>query len=108
MPDRETRRAVARLADPSLSEKDADRYAEVTAGLKSIQIQAILTPPPASEEDRAEREADIAGILGARQEARVRVPRRGLVFPDGKIRFDEPAEILLLSRAGIMKDCHGP
>ncbi len=64
MPDRETRRAVARMADARLTDKDVDRYAEITAGLKAIQIAAILAPPPASEEDAAEREAFIEGILG--------------------------------------------
>jgi ATP-dependent 26S proteasome regulatory subunit len=44
MPDRATRKAVARIADPRLSEKDAERYAEVTAGLKAVQIASILTP----------------------------------------------------------------
>ena len=34
------------IADPRLSEKDAERYAEVTAGLKAVQIASILTPPP--------------------------------------------------------------
>jgi SpoVK/Ycf46/Vps4 family AAA+-type ATPase len=65
MPDRATRSAVARLADPRMSEKDASRYADVTAGLKAVQIASILAPPPASEEDAREREAFIAGILGA-------------------------------------------
>jgi len=69
MPDRETRRRTALIADPRLSEKEADRYAEVTAGLKSVQIASILAPPPPSEEDRAEREAFIAGILGGGSDA---------------------------------------
>lgn len=64
MPDRDTRRAVARLADSRLTEKDAERYAEVTAGLKAVQIASILAPPPASQEETAQREAFIAGILG--------------------------------------------
>ncbi len=46
MPDRAARKAVARIADPRLSEEDAERYAEVTAGLKAVQIASILTPPP--------------------------------------------------------------
>ena len=65
MPDAETRRSAARLADPRLSDRDVDRYAEVTAGLKAIQIASILAPPPASEDEAAERESFIAGILGA-------------------------------------------
>ena len=63
MPDEETRKAAAKLADSRMSEKDADRYAEITAGLKAIQILSILTPPPATEEEAREREAFIAGIL---------------------------------------------
>ena len=69
MPDRETRKRTALVADPRLSEEDLNRYAEVTAGLKSVQIASILAPPPPSEEDRAEREAFIAGILGGGPEA---------------------------------------
>ncbi len=64
MPDRDTRFTVARISDARLTDKDADRYAEITAGLKAIQIASILTPPPASEEEAANREAFIAGILG--------------------------------------------
>jgi|RhiMethySRZTD1v2_1073278.scaffolds.fasta_scaffold02933_3 transitional endoplasmic reticulum ATPase len=64
MPDLETRRAVVRIADPKLAAADLDHYAEVTAGLKAIQIAAILAPPPPSEEDRVDREEFIAAILG--------------------------------------------
>jgi transitional endoplasmic reticulum ATPase len=65
MPDRGTRSAVARLADTRMSEQEASRYADITAGLKAVQIASILSPPPASEEDARSREAFIAGILGA-------------------------------------------
>src|SRR5947209_14607146 len=64
MPDRETRQEAAMLADTRLTEKDGARYAEVTAGLKAIQIASILTPPPPVEEESADREAFIAGLLG--------------------------------------------
>jgi SpoVK/Ycf46/Vps4 family AAA+-type ATPase len=64
MPDLETRRATVRIADAKLSDADVDHYAEVTAGLKAIQIASILAPPPPSEEDRADREAFIETILG--------------------------------------------
>jgi transitional endoplasmic reticulum ATPase len=69
MPDHETRREAARLADTRLTEKDAERYAGVTAGLKSIQIASILTPQPAAEEELADREAFIAGLLGGGADA---------------------------------------
>jgi SpoVK/Ycf46/Vps4 family AAA+-type ATPase len=64
MPDHDTRRAAARHADKRLSDADADRYAMVTAGLKTIQIISILSPPPDSETEAAEREQFIARILG--------------------------------------------
>jgi transitional endoplasmic reticulum ATPase len=64
MPDHATRREAARLADQRLTEKDCERYAGMTAGLKAIQIASILAPPPAAEEDLADRETFIAGLLG--------------------------------------------
>src|SRR5262245_21437260 len=63
MPEHETRKAAAHHADDRLTDKECDRYAEITAGLKSIQILTILTPPPASEEEKRAREQFIASIL---------------------------------------------
>ncbi|MEA2692826.1 MAG: hypothetical protein QOJ16_2213 [Acidobacteriota bacterium] len=75
MPDKDARRAAAQAADPRLSDKDADRYAEITGGLKVIQIASILTPPPPAVEETAEREAFIAGILGGGPDAAERAHR---------------------------------
>ncbi|MHB8799040.1 MAG: ATP-binding protein [Thermoanaerobaculia bacterium] len=75
MPDRETRRAAARIVDSRLSEKEAERYADLTAGLKLLQIEAILAPPPPAEEDRTEREAFIAGLLGSAADAAERAKK---------------------------------
>ncbi|HEX8650829.1 MAG TPA: AAA family ATPase [Pyrinomonadaceae bacterium] len=72
MPDELTRKEAAHLADARLTERDAERYAEITAGLKAIQIASILTPPPAAEEDSADREAFIAGLLGGGTDAQQR------------------------------------
>jgi transitional endoplasmic reticulum ATPase len=63
MPDLETRKGAAQTADARLSEKEIGRYAEVTAGLKAIQIISILTPPATSEDEAREREKFIARIL---------------------------------------------
>ena len=63
MPDVETRKSAARLADKRMSEPEAQRYADVTAGLKAIQIISILTPPPVTEEESRERESFIARLL---------------------------------------------
>jgi transitional endoplasmic reticulum ATPase len=92
MPDRETRKRTALVADPRLPEKDADRYAEMTAGLKSVQIASILAPPPPSEEDRAEREAFIAGILGGGSEAAERA--RKLAALTAGLSREEAKELL--------------
>ncbi|MEZ5429558.1 MAG: AAA family ATPase [Pyrinomonadaceae bacterium] len=72
MPDTDTRRQVVRLTDPRLSEEDFDRYAEVTAGLKAVQISSILLPPPQAEEDLRDRETYISNLLGDSPDARER------------------------------------
>src|SRR5580704_13593703 len=64
MPDVEARRAVARSADPQLSDADVARYAAITAGLKAIQIFSILAPPAPALESRTDRETFIVGLLG--------------------------------------------
>jgi len=69
MPDLATRRDVVRLADPRLGDKDVERYAETTAGLKALQIASILAPPPPAEDDAAAREAFVTGLLGGGPDA---------------------------------------
>ena len=72
MPDRATRQQAAAQADARLSDADTARYAELTAGLKAIQIASILTPPPSGTDDAAEREVFITQLLGNSAEARER------------------------------------
>jgi transitional endoplasmic reticulum ATPase len=91
MPDREQRRAAALFADKRLSDRDADRYADVTAGLKAIQIVSILTPPPDSETEAAEREEFIARILGG-ADARERAHK--LATLTSGLNHDEIAKLL--------------
>jgi SpoVK/Ycf46/Vps4 family AAA+-type ATPase len=69
MPDQATRRAVVRLSDRRLSDADVDRYADLTAGLKAIQIASIVAPPPPAEEDALARERFIANLLGSGPDA---------------------------------------
>ncbi len=103
MPDMETRRSVVSQTDSRLSLEDSRRYAEVTAGLKAIQIASILTPPPPAEEDAASREAFIATLLGNDTDAKERSHKlatltagmnrdeiKKLVAPDASL--DENAE----------------
>ena len=72
MPDFETRKAVVAHTDARLSAADANRYAEVTAGLKSVQISSILLPPPQAEEDLHDRETFIQKLLGDSADAKER------------------------------------
>lgn len=92
MPDKESRKQAAMLADARLSEKDGERYAEITAGLKAVQIASILTPPPAVEEEAADREAYIAGLLGGGPDAAERAHK--LAALTGNLNHDEIKKLL--------------
>jgi transitional endoplasmic reticulum ATPase len=82
MPDRETRKSAAMLADARLTERDAERYADITAGLKAIQISSILTPPPPAEEESAARESFIIGLLGGGPDAAGRAHKLAALTAD--------------------------
>jgi len=64
MPKTEERRTAAAFADAKLAPQEIDRYAELTAGLKAVQIISILTPPPAEDKSSADREKFIISLLG--------------------------------------------
>ena len=64
MPTAEERAAIIRFVNPTLEENEIARLAEVTAGLKSIQIKAILTPAPSNGDDTEERTRYIVALLG--------------------------------------------
>ncbi|HVF22758.1 MAG TPA: ATP-binding protein [Pyrinomonadaceae bacterium] len=72
MPDHAVRREAAMLADTRLTEKDGERYAGMTAGLKAIQIASILTPQSSDEEAFGDREAFITSLLGGGPDAAAR------------------------------------
>lgn len=72
MPDFETRKAVVAQTDARLTKEDANHYAEVTAGLKAVQISSILLPPPQAEADLQERETYIQTLLGNSADAKER------------------------------------
>jgi transitional endoplasmic reticulum ATPase len=63
MPGKDERMKLLRFLDPGLVEEDVDRLAEVTAGLKSIQIKAILAPPEAAADDIADRKRYLLELL---------------------------------------------
>ncbi len=67
MPDEATRLSVIKHVAPRFDAAWQQRLSEVTAGLKSVQIQSVLGPTPHGSEDpstAAEREKLIASLLG--------------------------------------------
>jgi len=65
MPDEATRRTVVDLTMPGAEAAYAARLANVTAGLRAVQIQTILQPPPAgAEQGEEDRFKFIHGLLG--------------------------------------------
>ena len=92
MPDAESRKQAAMLADARLTEKDGERYSGITAGLKAVQIASILTPPPVVEEEASEREAYIAGLLGGGTDAAERAHK--LAALTGNLNREEIKKLL--------------
>ena len=98
MPDALARRELIRLIAPGLEASWADRLAEVTGGLKAVQIKAILEPPAAGAEDPAERERFILGLLGNAPEAAERA--RKLASLTQGLSRDEVRELVAPGAAG--------
>jgi hypothetical protein len=98
MPDALARRELIRLVAPGLEASWADRLAEVTGGLKAVQIKAILEPPAASAEDPVERERFILGLLGNAPEAAERA--RKLASLTQGLSRDEVRELVAPGAAG--------
>jgi len=55
MPDEETRLGVVKQVAPRFEPAWQKRLSEVTAGLKSVQIQSVLGPTPHGAEDPTAR-----------------------------------------------------
>ena len=128
MPTREERQAVIKRVDPTLDDKDVTRLSEITAGLKTIQIKAILTPSPTPNDDASGRTRFIEELLGGGAAARERAEKLGtitqgmsreeikkLIAPEGKapinVAIDSRAEIDRLvaarKREIIERECFG-
>jgi hypothetical protein len=75
MPDEETRRQLIRHVSPGLDAPWVERLAEVTGGLKAVQIKAILEPVAEGEEDQADREKFILGLLAGTPAAEERAKK---------------------------------
>jgi AAA+ superfamily predicted ATPase len=102
MPDHDTRRQAAMLADSRLTEKDGERYAGITAGLKAIQIASILTPQPVAEDEFSDREAYITSLLGGGPDAASRAHK--LATLTSNLNRDEIKELVAPTAAEPLPD----
>jgi transitional endoplasmic reticulum ATPase len=69
MPSLDERKAVIRLVNPELDDAWVDRFADITAGLRTAQIKSILQPPPEGEEDPAARLRFLRQLVGDEKRA---------------------------------------
>src|SRR6476661_4301155 len=63
MPSKEERAALLRFLDPELTDGDVEQLSEVTAGLKSVHIKGIISPPDPNTDDSAERRQYLLELL---------------------------------------------
>lgn len=127
IPDSDGRRALLRHIRPDMLADELAMMTEVTAGLKSIQIQGILAPHDVPSDDEPERTKFIAELLGGGAAAVERAARlaqitkgmprneiRRLLAPDGPLTThadtDARAEVLRLiaarKREIIERECY--
>lgn len=65
LPEKEERATLIRQLEPEASGREIERLANLSAGLKNIQIRGILAPGEDSEEDFASRYELVREVLGA-------------------------------------------
>jgi len=89
MPDEASRREAIGIAAPSLEPRFAERLVEVTAGLKLVQVKAILEPAPGGAAAK-----DAAALAESEEEALDEVARRKREIIErecaGLVEFVEP------------------
>jgi transitional endoplasmic reticulum ATPase len=128
LPDARARADVIRKSDATLEATEVELLAKHTAGLRAVQIAALLTPRTSSETDDAERRDFIASLLGTGRDVATRAEKlagltrglrrdeiRHLINPDQPLPEPDPryacAEVLALvyrrKREIIEKECVG-
>ena len=70
MPTIDERRAAIKFINPALEADWVERLADITAGLKIVQVVGILRPPPAAAEDEEARFRYIKSLVGDEKRAR--------------------------------------
>ena len=75
LPDQEARELLIRHLEPDATDFELTRLAELSAGLKSVQIKGILQPGSDEEEELAQRISFISLLLGDTPEAQARAEK---------------------------------
>jgi transitional endoplasmic reticulum ATPase len=131
LPDEDARSRAISLCQPKADAAYVSRLAAVTAGLRAVQIQAILQPPPpAAAADEEERIRFLKKLLEGSKDAEGRARKlatltrglsqdevRNLVAPDANLSDDEEAKklardevdriIARRKREIIERECYG-
>jgi SpoVK/Ycf46/Vps4 family AAA+-type ATPase len=63
LPDAEARAALVRLLEPEADAKSVERLSALSAGLKSVQLQGLLSPREEAEDELRARRTFILGLL---------------------------------------------
>ncbi|MBK8011181.1 MAG: AAA family ATPase [Deltaproteobacteria bacterium] len=75
LPDQAERLAIVRLLEPEASDRDIEKLASLSAGLKTIQVRGLLAPGEDSEEDYHERYEKIRELVGDAPDAKERAKK---------------------------------
>jgi AAA+ superfamily predicted ATPase len=126
MPSLEERRAAIKFVNPQIDAASVDRLADITAGLKTIQVKGILQAPPAGADDAEARLRFIKSLVGdeararklaavtsgmSRDEIQDQVGVKATAADDAEDKKEELDEILRLigkrKREVIERECFG-
>ena len=82
LPDVATREKAIALLDAEMPATERQRYAEMTAGLKLLQISSILKPQQIAQINHEERREFIAGLLGGGETVQKRAAELAALFAE--------------------------
>jgi SpoVK/Ycf46/Vps4 family AAA+-type ATPase len=102
LPNVETREKAIALLDKEMPANERQRYAEMTAGLKLLQISSILKPQQTAQIDVQERKEFIANLLGGGESVQKRATELAALTAE-KTR-EEIADLLAPDKKEIALD----
>ena len=131
LPSKDTRTSLIEILEPEATDSELERLAELSAGLKSVQIMGILKPGGEEQEEVEDRIDFIAKLLGGTEQAKERAEKlapkfvgesldeiRAQLQPEGleeaaeeeldENRYDDVLRLLAARKRKILeKECFG-